>query len=75
LTTIEAVHTVIYSDKGAMVGSDADKKAGERQDVASQGDPEKRIWHRPSLTKIPVKEIILASPGSFIDGHSGSEAT
>jgi hypothetical protein len=58
-----------------MVGSDADKNTDKRQDVVPQDDPEKPIWHRPGLTKIPAKEIILASPGSFIDGFSGSEPT
>jgi hypothetical protein len=58
-----------------MAHPDADKDAGGQPKAAvPSNDPEKPIWHRPSVTKIPVKDIVLASAGSAIDGASGSDA-
>jgi hypothetical protein len=55
---------------------DADKGAGELPSVAHpENDLEKPRWRRPTVTKIPVKDIVFASPGSFHDGMSGSVAT
>jgi hypothetical protein len=57
-----------------MAHPDADKDVGEQpQAVAPDNGSKRPIWHRPSLTKTPVKDIILANVGSFIDGASGSE--
>ena len=75
LTAAEAIRTLNYPDEGAIMDFDADKNAGERQGVASRDDPEKRIWHRPRITKIPVKEIVLQSSGSLADGGIGTTSS
>ncbi len=54
---------------------DADKDVGEQQDVAPPRQSEKRIWHRPTMTRSPVKEVVLAAGGSNIDGMTGSVAS
>jgi hypothetical protein len=58
------------------IPSDADKEASELPSVApADNGPDKPLWRRPTMSKIPVKDVVFASPGSFIDGMSGSEAS